>query len=85
LDIIARDGDTLVFVEVKARRGHRFGTAEDAVTWQKRRKLQQLAGDFLARSRLSEVRCRFDVVAVALGADTPRRVEVYPGAFGQAE
>jgi putative endonuclease len=85
LDIIARDGETLVFVEVKARRGRRFGTAQDAITWHKRQKLQLVAGDFLARSRLSRVACRFDVVAVTLDAGAPRRVEVYPGAFAQDE
>jgi putative endonuclease len=86
IDIVARDGDTLVFVEVKARRGASFGAARDAVTWRKRRRLQVVAGDFLARSRLSAVPCRFDVVAVTVspGGRGPA-VEVYPGAFGLGE
>jgi putative endonuclease len=81
LDIVARDGDTLVFVEVKARRATGYGTPQEAVTWEKRRRLAAMADDFLARARLGAVPCRFDVVAVRMGSADPDRVEVYPGAF----
>ena len=85
LDIVARDGETLVFVEVKARRTEEFGTPGEAVTWRKRRKLQVMATDFLSRGRLLAVPCRFDVVAITLGqaGQTPR-VEVFPAAFDAA-
>ena len=52
LDIIARDGATLVFVEVKARDGRAFGEAAEAVTALKRRRMAQLALDYMARHRL---------------------------------
>ena len=81
IDIIARDGRTLVFVEVKARRAARFGSAADAVDGRKRRRLQRLAQEFLVRSRLSMVPCRFDVVAIAMNGQATERVEVYPAAF----
>jgi len=82
LDIVARDGDTLVFVEVKARRTLAFGAPEEAVTWRKQRKLQVMALDFLTRSRLVDVPCRFDVVAVFFPAAAGRpRVEVFRQAF----
>jgi putative endonuclease len=85
LDIVARDGDTLVFIEVKARRSLAFGAPEEAVTWRKQRKLQTMASDFLARSRLMDVPCRFDVVAVSFptAAGSPR-VEVFQQAFDAA-
>jgi putative endonuclease len=82
LDIVARDGETLVFIEVKARRSDEFGAPGEAVTWRKRRKLQAMALDFLARGRLSAVPCRFDVVAVTLGRAGERpRIEVFRAAF----
>jgi putative endonuclease len=61
LDLIARDGDTLVFVEVKTRRD---GDPAEAVTPAKQAKLTRAALAFLKRHRLLEQRCRFDVVAI---------------------
>ncbi len=54
----------MVFVEVKAREGHAFGEAAEAVTAFKRRRLTQLAVDYMARHRLSNRPCRFDVVSI---------------------
>src|SRR3954447_23271881 len=48
LDIIARDGRTLVFVEVKARQGEDFGRAAEAVSHVKRRRIMRLALDYAA-------------------------------------
>src|SRR5438309_11157615 len=53
VDIIARDGPTLVFVEVKARESRAFGEAAEAVTMVKRRRIVQLAMDYVARRRVS--------------------------------
>ncbi|HEY7500885.1 MAG TPA: YraN family protein [Vicinamibacterales bacterium] len=64
IDIVARDGETLVFVEVKARTGGEFGIALDAITAQKRRRVVLMATDYLARHDLDQVACRFDVVAI---------------------
>jgi putative endonuclease len=61
VDLIARDGGTLVFVEVKARRR---GDPAEAVTPEKQRRLTRAALHFLRRHRLLETPCRFDVVAV---------------------
>ena len=76
IDIVARHGDVLVFVEVKAR----VGSAE-AVTAFKQRRVAQMAADFLARRRLHDRPCRFDVVSIAVGEGAPR-VEVIAGAWG---
>lgn len=81
LDIVAREGDTLVFVEVKARRGMAFGLPEDAVHWRKRRRLARLAEAFLAEARLLDVPCRFDVVAIVWHDGRAADVQVFRHAF----
>ena len=80
LDIIARDGPTIVFVEVKARDGHAFGDAAEAVTAQKRRRITELAIDYLMRHHLSDRPCRFDVVSIHVESGRPV-VKVFQGAF----
>ncbi|SFN04733.1 putative endonuclease [Izhakiella capsodis] len=66
LDLIMRDEDTLVFVEVRYRRNDYFGGAAASVTRSKQRKLQHAAACWLADSgaRFKNAPCRFDVVAV---------------------
>ena len=80
LDIIARDGKTMVFVEVKAREGRAFGEACEAVTANKRRTITRLALDYLLRHRLTECACRFDVVSIHFESGTPL-IDVYQNAF----
>jgi putative endonuclease len=80
LDIIARDGDTIVFVEVKSRRGQAFGHAAEAVDFRKRRRIAQLAKGYLIRQRLTGRPCRFDVVSVHFDLPGPV-IEVYRNAF----
>ena len=64
IDIVAQDADTLVFIEVKVRVTGECGSAAEAVTRDKQRRLGSMAADYLARHDLSEVACRFDVVAI---------------------
>jgi putative endonuclease len=71
LDIIARDGATLVFVEVKARMGRQFGEAAEAVTPLKRLRMTRLANEYLVRHHVPECACRFDVVAIQFGDGAP--------------
>lgn len=71
LDIVARHGEYLVFVEVKARQDGSFGDPEEAVTLQKQQRLVWMATDYLARSGLGEVACRFDVVGINTTTDPP--------------
>jgi len=80
IDIVARDGETTVFVEVKARDGDRFGDGADAVTGWKQRRIAGMAVDYLARHRLHDRPCRFDVVAIDVSSRPPQ-VEVYVNAF----
>jgi putative endonuclease len=79
LDIVAREGETVVFVEVKARANDRCGAPAEAVTRGKRRRLALMAADYLARRRLVKAPCRFDVVAVEAGER--RVVTLYRSAF----
>src|SRR5438034_7665820 len=63
LDIIAKDGQTMVFVEVKTRDGNRFGEGVESITAVKRRRIVQLAEEYMSRHRLVACPCRFDVVS----------------------
>jgi len=69
-----------VCIEVKTRDGRAFGEAAEAVTPFKRRRIAQLALDYMARHRLSDCPCRFDVVSIHLDAGEPV-LEVFQGAF----
>lgn len=67
IDIVARDGDVLVFVEVRSRSGLRLGLPEESVGFTKQKKLRLLAQQYLlARPRFTNHPCRFDVLAVML-------------------
>ena len=70
IDLVARDGDTLVFVEVRMRRSSAFGGAAASIDRAKQRKLVATARYYLA-GRDSPPRCRFDAVLIE-GAGTPR-------------
>jgi putative endonuclease len=67
VDVIARRGTVLTFVEVKTRSTGAFGRPEDAVTWRKRREIEAVALDYLARHVRGDVDVRFDVVSVLAG------------------
>ena len=83
IDIVARDGETVVFVEVKAKETAEFGTAAEAVTVRKQRRVISMAVDFLARNRLTSHPCRFDVVAID-GVGDDAVLTYYRGAFAAA-
>jgi putative endonuclease len=80
IDIVAKDGGTIVFVEVKARGGRAFGAAAEAVTPLKRRNLAMVAVEYLATHHPWKRPCRFDVVSIHLESGRPV-VEVYQNAF----
>ena len=71
IDVVARDGDTLVFVEVKERGDASHGGAVEAVTPAKRRRVIRAAQQWAAVHRESESRVRFDVVAIDPGPEGP--------------
>ncbi len=81
IDIVARDGETLVFVEVRARASAEFGSAAESVTSGKKRKVAALALEYLARHDIDAHPCRFDVVAIDAALSDAPAVTVYPDAF----
>ena len=64
IDLIAREGDCLVFVEVRCKRTSEYGTPAESITVSKIRKLVATAEDYLETQGLVDVICRFDVVEV---------------------
>ena len=66
IDLICREGEVLVFVEVRLRSSGRFGGAAESITQGKQRRIISAAGHFLARFR-DPPRCRFDVVLIQEG------------------
>jgi putative endonuclease len=66
IDLIMRDGDTLVFVEVRFRSSDRFGTPAETVGPHKQRRLAAAAGLYLQKNAFN-IPCRFDVIAIGAG------------------
>lgn len=76
IDLIAQEGDVLVFVEVKTRRSTRFGTPAEAVHPRKQRQIVRVAEAYMRERRL-KVPCRVDVVAVEFPSqDSEPKVEL---------
>jgi putative endonuclease len=67
VDIVARKGKLVAFVEVKTRAGDGFGAPEEAVTRLKRREIEIVAREYLCRHRLDDVDARLDVISVTVG------------------
>jgi putative endonuclease len=80
IDIIARDGGTTVFVEVKTRDGDEYGCGAESIAPWKQQRLSRMAIDYAARHGLLDTACRLDVVQVDVGSGAPR-IEVYRNAF----
>lgn len=76
VDLIARDNDTLVFVEIKTRRGKSVGYAKEAVDARKRRQLSKVALAYMKSNDCYGVKARFDVVAISLTKGNPRIVVI---------
>ncbi len=82
LDLIALDGDTVVFVEVKTRRGVTHGQPVDAVDRNKQRRMTRAALVFLKQQRWMDRRSRFDIVTVVWAAvPSPPQITHYRHAF----
>jgi len=81
IDIVARDGDFVVFVEVKLRTTGEFGAAAESVTPWKQRRVVAMAVDYLSRNGLTDRPCRFDVVAVDLTDSGEPKITVIASAF----
>jgi putative endonuclease len=83
VDLIAKDGDTLVFIEIKTRKGKSIGYAKEAVNERKRRQLSKAALAYMKSNDCCDVKSRFDVVAINLNEDE-KEIEVIQNAFDLA-
>ena len=84
VDLVAEQGDLLVFVEVRTRATAAFGGPEETVGVGKQQRLVRAARDFIARWRGPPRDLRFDVIAV-VDAPAGPRLSHFPGAFDAAE
>jgi uncharacterized protein (TIGR00252 family) len=80
VDLVARDGDTLVFVEIKTRRDKSLAAAKEAVDMRKQRQLSKVALAFMKANDCTDAKARFDVVAISVGGKQPQ-IEVIQNAF----
>jgi putative endonuclease len=81
IDLVARHGATLVFVEVRTRRGAAAGTAAESVTRRKQLQVARMAGAYLAVEGGGDGPCRFDVVTIDYDEAGTPHIVVYENAF----
>jgi len=81
LDLVALDGRTIVFVEVKTRTTDSHADPQDAVTPTKQHRLANAAQAFIHHTRSHGRAYRFDVVAITMAGDKPGKIEHFPNAF----
>lgn len=83
IDIIAKEKNTIVFVEVKSRRSIRFGSPKWAVTPKKQRKISMVALHYLKSTKQTTDKARFDVVSILSNKDAPQ-IDIIKNAFDLA-
>ncbi len=81
VDIVAREGKTLVFVEVKTRRNDSYGPPQLSVTQFKQRQISKAALLYLSSKKMENVPARFDVIAICLLENDNPRIEHIMNAF----
>ena len=81
IDIIAKEKETLVFVEVKTRSSERLGSPEEAVTVKKQQQISKAALDYLEKHELFDCQARFDVVSVIDDGSKKVALELIRNAF----
>ncbi len=81
IDIVAKDDESIVFVEVKTRCSTDFGLPEEALSYDKRRRLSKLALGYLAHRRIKDTNCRFDVVSILMDNNRANHVKIIKNAF----
>ncbi len=81
IDIIARDGDCLVFVEVKTRTSVLYGMPYEAVTPRKQAQISKTALDYLTRNKLTDQAARFDIISILMNKNGKAEIEHLPNCF----
>jgi len=80
VDLVARDGDVLVFVEIKTRKNKSLGQIKEAVNRRKQTQLSKVALAYLKSNNLWGSKARFDVVSIRL-IDGKKEIEIIKNAF----
>ena len=80
IDIVAKDGDVLVFCEVKMRKNDEYGDPEFALTLRKQAQIRKVAEAYLYEREIVDQECRFDVVAIKKYGNKPE-INYIPNAF----
>ena len=83
IDLIAKDGDCLVFIEIKTRKGRSLGYAKEAVNERKKRQLTKVALTYMKAKNCVNVKSRFDVVAINM-REGKEQIELIQNAFDMA-
>jgi putative endonuclease len=83
IDIVARDGDCLVFVEVRTKTSRRFGTPEESITARKRQHLRATAARYLSEHEGLPEMWRIDIVAVEIAGNRLARIDHIESAVGE--
>jgi len=81
IDLIAYDRKTLVFFEVKTRRGMRFGLPEESVTPAKQQQIRKIAEAYLMTHNMRDVPCRFDILSVSFDERIGLDIRHFENAF----
>ncbi len=80
LDIVAKDGDVLVFIEIKSRKSKEFGHPIESVTPQKAKKIIHAAKGYMFINNIYNTECRFDIITIEYYYNPPK-IEHYKAAF----
>lgn len=80
IDIVAREGEYMVFIEVKTRTGAKFGTAAEAVDNKKQKQIHRIAAYYLMKAGPMQ-NCRFDVVTVNMDKSGNHKIKIIKNAF----
>ncbi len=81
IDIIAKDGEILVFVEVKYRKSLEYGSPETAITKSKQKQIRKVAEAYLYQNEIKDTSCRIDVVAIIQFPGQKPEINHYINAF----
>lgn len=81
IDIIAKDKNTLVFVEVRSKSSNEFGVPQETVNIKKQKRIRRVAEFYLIKNKLEDICCRFDIVAIIWQKNKKPKIEVIKDAF----
>ncbi|MFC1645555.1 YraN family protein [Candidatus Omnitrophota bacterium] len=81
IDVIAKDSNTLCFIEVKTRTNFKFGYPQEAITNFKQKKINRVALSYLKQYNLLNISARFDIISVVFNKQDKFDIEIIKDAF----